>query len=67
MRRRALARGDLLRGTYARIERGSLGDQLYDQAGLRLKSFTMEQLVIEGAERPTLDAGAGSAEQIATR
>jgi uncharacterized protein (TIGR03435 family) len=45
----------------------ALGDQLHDQAGLTLKSFMLEQLVIDGAERPTLDAGASSAEQIATR
>ena len=45
----------------------ALGEQFHEQAGLTLKSFTMEQFVIEGAERPTLDAATPSAEQIAAR
>ena len=45
---------------WSRDDLKALGDQLHDQAGLTLKSFAMEQLVIDGAERPTLDgASAG--------
>lgn len=45
----------------------ALGDQLHDQAGLTLRSFTMEQLVIDGAARPALDDAAPPAGQIASR
>lgn len=45
----------------------ALGDQLHERAGLILKSFTMEQLTIEGAERPTLSPTAPAADQIAAR
>jgi uncharacterized protein (TIGR03435 family) len=43
----------------------ALGDRLHDQAGLVLRSFTMEQLVIEAVERPALDSVA--TEQIVAR
>ncbi len=45
----------------------ALGDELRKQAGLTLKSFTLEQLTIEGAERPTLDGVAPSTEKVAAR
>lgn len=43
----------------------ALGDALHAQAGLTLKSFTIEQLVIDGAEHPKLDSAANSPEQVA--
>jgi uncharacterized protein (TIGR03435 family) len=45
----------------------ALGIQLHDQAGLVLKSFTMEQLVIDSAAQPILDTEIPSAQQIAAR
>ena len=45
----------------------ALGDDLHQQAGLTLKSFTLEQLTIDGAERPKLDDAANSKERIAAR
>jgi hypothetical protein len=32
----------------------ALGDDLHKQAGLTLKSFMLEQLTVDGAERPKL-------------
>jgi len=37
-----------------RYDLRALGDQLHEQAGLTLKSFMLEQLTIDGAERPKL-------------
>jgi len=45
----------------------ALGEQLREQAGLTLKSFAMEQFVIDGAQRPTLDGATAAADQIAAR
>ena len=45
----------------------ALGDDLHKQAGLRLKSFTLNQLVIDGAARPRLDGAGRSPETVATR
>jgi len=45
----------------------ALGRQLHDQAGLTLKSFPMEQFVIDGAERPLLDGATAATDQVAAR
>src|SRR5262249_28129798 len=45
----------------------ALGNQLHEQAGLKLKSFTMKRFVIDGVERPALDGPAAAVEQTAAR